>query len=361
MSYSPATDFLALARQTSGGVRLEQMPGLDYALAALSRAGLISLWVGATAPIANPATTVWLVPASPSWSAEGAVLLWNGTAWVAATQALWSNLIAEPFISLIPLPGTITPVADGVGAAGVSLLYARQDHQHPTDPSRAPLNSPVLTGTPQAPTPTIGDNSTNIATTAYVVSAGIGPAAVQIGSVIPYAGSSAPNSNWAICNGSTFSRTGATATLFGIIGVTYGSGDGVTTANLPDLRGRTVAGVDGGVNRLTTATMSSQALGGTGGQETRALSSTANLPSYTPAGSVTVTATAGTNGSALSVFSGGGTFGFATGAANTTGNLFGGPAGYTLSGSFSGTAVGSGTAFGIVQPTIELNYIIRIS
>jgi uncharacterized membrane protein len=35
----------------------------------------------------------------------------------------------------------------------------------------APLNSPVLTGTPTAPTPTGGDNSNNIATTAFVSAA----------------------------------------------------------------------------------------------------------------------------------------------------------------------------------------------
>lgn len=36
------------------------------------------------------------------------------------------------------------------------------------DTSKAPLASPALTGTPTAPTPSSGDNSTKIATTAYV-------------------------------------------------------------------------------------------------------------------------------------------------------------------------------------------------
>lgn len=35
----------------------------------------------------------------------------------------------------------------------------------------APANSPVLTGNPQAPTPTVGDNDTSIATTAFVTTA----------------------------------------------------------------------------------------------------------------------------------------------------------------------------------------------
>jgi hypothetical protein len=61
-----------------------------------------------------------------------------------------------------------TPNMDGTGAVGTSNTFARADHVHPTDTSRAPLASPGLTGTPTAPTAAAGDNSTKIATTAYV-------------------------------------------------------------------------------------------------------------------------------------------------------------------------------------------------
>ena len=64
--------------------------------------------------------------------------------------------------------GTATPLVNGAAAVGASLLYARQDHVHPTDSTRAPLASPSLTGTPAAPTATLTDNSTTIATTAFV-------------------------------------------------------------------------------------------------------------------------------------------------------------------------------------------------
>lgn len=60
---------------------------------------------------------------------------------------------------------------DGVAAVGVSLLYARQDHVHPIDTSRAPLNSPAFTGVPTAPTAAPGDSTTEIATTAFVTTA----------------------------------------------------------------------------------------------------------------------------------------------------------------------------------------------
>ena len=95
MSYSNITDFLALIRQTSGGGRVESMPGLDYVVAAMSRMGMFSLSVGQTAPTVNQATTVWIKPAQPSWSAEGVVYLWNSftAAYEIATLALWTTFL----------------------------------------------------------------------------------------------------------------------------------------------------------------------------------------------------------------------------------------------------------------------------
>jgi hypothetical protein len=67
--------------------------------------------------------------------------------------------------------GASTPAMDGTASAGSSLKWSRQDHVHPTDTSRAPLASPTFTGTPAAPTPTAGDNTTKVATTAFVTTA----------------------------------------------------------------------------------------------------------------------------------------------------------------------------------------------
>lgn len=63
---------------------------------------------------------------------------------------------------------TTVPKMDGTAAVGTEMAFARGDHVHPTDTSRAPLASPAFTGTPTAPTPSAGSNSTNIATTAFV-------------------------------------------------------------------------------------------------------------------------------------------------------------------------------------------------
>jgi hypothetical protein len=68
----------------------------------------------------------------------------------------------------VPNYSVATPNMDGTGAAGTATTVSRGDHVHPTDTSRAPLASPTFTGSPAAPTPTTGDSTTRIATTAFV-------------------------------------------------------------------------------------------------------------------------------------------------------------------------------------------------
>jgi microcystin-dependent protein len=71
---------------------------------------------------------------------------------------------------------------------------------------------------------------------------------ILLGSVIPpgsvtsFAGPNAP-AGWLICDGSLVSRT-TYADLFAAIGTAHGSGDGSTTFQLPDYRGRFLRGAD---------------------------------------------------------------------------------------------------------------------
>lgn len=62
------------------------------------------------------------------------------------------------------------------------------------------------------------------------------PAPVPAGVVFPYGAAAAP-SGYALCDGSAINRT-TFATLFAVIGTTYGAGDGSTTFNVPDMRGK---------------------------------------------------------------------------------------------------------------------------
>ena len=65
---------------------------------------------------------------------------------------------------------------------------------------------------------------------------------LPIGTVLPYTNETAPE-NWLVCDGSELDRTEYNH-LFAIIGTTFGEGDGSTTFNLPNLKGRTIVGLD---------------------------------------------------------------------------------------------------------------------
>lgn len=64
------------------------------------------------------------------------------------------------------------------------------------------------------------------------------------GTVLTFA-MSTPPTGWLKCNGQAVSRT-TYANLFALIGTTFGTGDGSTTFNLPDLRGQFIRGFDDG-------------------------------------------------------------------------------------------------------------------
>ena len=72
---------------------------------------------------------------------------------------------------------------------------------------------------------------------------------VPTGAIMPFAMNSAP-SGWLAANGAAVSRT-TYSTLFAALGTTYGTGDGSSTFNLPDLRGYFVRGA--GTNTDGTA------------------------------------------------------------------------------------------------------------
>lgn len=95
MTYNPATDFMALWRNTGDAVSKVELPGLDYVVAALARAGFINLVVSATAPVVSQNVTAWLQAAVPSYSAEGVLHLWNPvtSAYAAATPALFFKMV----------------------------------------------------------------------------------------------------------------------------------------------------------------------------------------------------------------------------------------------------------------------------
>jgi hypothetical protein len=78
--------------------------------------------------------------------------------------------------TIVPVGGSgmgsnSNPTMNGTAAPGTGTLWSRSDHIHPSDTTRAPINSPTLTGTPAAPTASPGTNTTQLATTAFVTAA----------------------------------------------------------------------------------------------------------------------------------------------------------------------------------------------
>ena len=138
MSYSPITDFMALVRVTAGEAQIARIPGLDYVVAALARAGVITLSTGQSEPIVNQPTTAWLKPAEPSWTAEGTLYLWNTftSAYEVATPALWTAILT---ISLSGYDFQSAPDASNTVETLTSLVAIQR-----TSPGATTLRLPTV-------------------------------------------------------------------------------------------------------------------------------------------------------------------------------------------------------------------------
>ncbi len=149
-----------------------------------------------------------------------------------------------------------------------------------------------------------------------------------LGLIAPFAGSVVPT-HWLLCDGAAVGRA-TYANLFGVISTTYGVGDGSTTFNVPDLRGRIPMGIDGAAARVTSASTggaNADTLGGVGGAQTHQLT-TNEMPAHTHSN--------GSSGGSTNVQDGPNH----EGADGTTGST-------------GGNAVHSNT-----QPWLAINYII---
>lgn len=189
----------------------------------------------------------------------------------------------------------------------------------------------------------------------------VNPGEIPIGCGMEYWGSTVPSSNFVFAYGQAISRTDYPI-CFARLGTAHGSGDGSTTFNLPDKRGRVSAALDnmGGTSadRLTSpasgGVSDSTVIGSAGGAKDHTLTipqiaahshaNTLNDPGHGHTVPFVVTSSSGQIGGSN----------FTMGAGNQTTNIA--TTGITI----TNASTGGGGAHNNVQPTIMCNYILRV-
>ena len=177
------------------------------------------------------------------------------------------------------------------------------------------------------------------------VGGGIG-GGLPVGVIQAYAGVNTP-SDWLFCDGSLISRT-TYADLFTVIGESYGSGDGSTTFNLPDLRGRVPVGKDDmGGNSAYILSTNGNILGYSGGEDIHTLT-VDEMPYHEHQVEYYRDGSYGSQGAAR--WNG------------TTGDYVtaGGPE-WVTNGNVRGKGVGGDQPHNNMQPYLITNYIIKVS
>jgi hypothetical protein len=183
-------------------------------VAAVTASGLILANGGLTVPVAETATF------------SGAVIAAAATSFTVPTAAVNTNSTAVASTAfVVGQAATVAPVIDGAATVGVSLLYARQDHVHPTDTSRAPTANPTFTGTVGAAAINAsGQISTTVAGSGLTVKGGtnakIGVATLVAGTVTV--------ANTAVTANSRIFYNQQSGALTGIVTIAITAGTGFT-------------------------------------------------------------------------------------------------------------------------------------
>ena len=154
------------------------------------------------------------------------------------------------------------------------------------------------------------------------------------GVILPYGASASPT-GFLLCNGQAVSRS-TYSSLFAVITSLYGDGNGSSTFNVPDLRGRFVAGWDAGTSVLTSVTANmvlGSSIANTGGAQAITLA-VAQMPAHTHDITPMRQDSPRTGGGSGNVYD-------------------------AISGTVSTSSTGGDGAHSNIPPTMILNYIIK--
>jgi microcystin-dependent protein len=278
------------------------------------------------------------------------------TAYTVASNSSYDSLahLANQMIAFTPHAtngaGPVTINVDGQGAKPLR-----------TAPNVELQSNVLIQGTPYCCTYNNSDGAF------YLHSLASNTYGIPLAAGMDYWGTTTPSSAFAFPTGQAISRA-TYATLFTIMGTTYGVGDGSTTFNLPDKTGRVSAMQEASSTRLPSTYFggNSTVLGAVGGSPSHTLATT-ELPAHTHSGT---TGAMNSNASHSHSVSGG-----TIGGTSTT--VDPGPGSATVP--LNATAItinatntdhthnfttdngtGGGAAHAIVQPTIVSNYILRV-
>ncbi len=186
---------------------------------------------------------------------SGADLTFSGGGTVKGLPAAAANGQAVRYEQFIALQTSIT---------GITAIFMPKSGG--TFTGAVSMNNQPLTG---VPTPAGTDHAAN---KAYVDTTLASFGGLPVGTLIDFAGSSTPT-GWLACDGAAVSRT-TYASLFAVIGVVWGVGDGSTTFNVPDFRGR------GTIGSGTGSGLTARTLAQTGGEESHLLT-IPEMPAHT--------------------------------------------------------------------------------
>jgi microcystin-dependent protein len=196
----------------------------------------------------------------------------------------------------------------------------------------------------------------------------------EVGAIKPWTKATAP-AGYLLCDGSAVSRT-TYAELFAVTSTTYGSGDGSTTFNVPQLQGKMPQGFDGntynlagtgGANTITVAVTNNQAATNATNQAvtvTGSISNTSLTTAQLASHNHNTNATRASGPDGVDNVNEGGT-GFPTANIDNSGSGTGHNHSHTLSGTLTGnittSLTGSVTAAGTnsFSPFVVVNYIIK--